>query len=75
MSLYSSEKNHWILTLSCKDGPGIVHAITGAIVEANGNITEAQQFTSEVNAKMTPTFDLIDGWTSGHWAIFYETSD
>ncbi|MEN9715749.1 MAG: hypothetical protein RJA35_1216 [Actinomycetota bacterium] len=38
---------HWVLTLVCKDMPGIVHAISGAIVAANGNITESQQFASE----------------------------
>ncbi|PDQ34347.1 MAG: formyltetrahydrofolate deformylase [Candidatus Lumbricidophila eiseniae] len=38
--------NHWVLTLSCLDGPGIVHAISGAIVAARGNITESQQFAS-----------------------------
>jgi len=37
---------HWILTLVCEDRPGIVHAISGAIVEAAGNITESQQFSS-----------------------------
>lgn len=38
---------HWILTLVCEDKPGIVHAISGAIVEAEGNITESQQFSSD----------------------------
>ena len=38
---------HWVLTLVCEDRPGIVHAISGAIVEAQGNITESHQFTSE----------------------------
>ncbi len=37
---------HWILTLVCDDRPGIVHAISGAVVEAAGNITESQQFSS-----------------------------
>jgi len=37
---------HWILTLVCEDRPGIVHAISGAIVTAGGNITESQQFSS-----------------------------
>jgi len=37
---------HWILTLVCEDRPGIVHAVSGAIVEAAGNITESQQFSS-----------------------------
>lgn len=38
--------HHWVLTLVCADRPGIVHAISGAIVEARGNITESQQFAS-----------------------------
>lgn len=38
---------HWILTLVCKDQPGIVHAVSGAIVTASGNITESQQFSSD----------------------------
>ncbi|MES2170668.1 MAG: formyltetrahydrofolate deformylase [Actinomycetota bacterium] len=38
---------HWVLTISCPDRPGIVHAISGAIVEAAGNITESQQFSSD----------------------------
>ncbi|CAN5511152.1 formyltetrahydrofolate deformylase [soil metagenome] len=38
---------HWILTLVCEDRPGIVHAVSGAIVEASGNITESQQFSSD----------------------------
>ncbi|MGV8857888.1 formyltetrahydrofolate deformylase [Rhodoglobus sp.] len=37
---------HWIVTLTCDDKPGIVHAISGAIVDAGGNITESQQFSS-----------------------------
>ncbi len=35
-----------VVTLDCPDRPGIVHAITGGIVAAHGNITELQQFTS-----------------------------
>lgn len=37
---------HWIMSLTCADRPGIVHAISGAIVAARGNITESQQFAS-----------------------------
>ncbi|NCD17925.1 MAG: formyltetrahydrofolate deformylase [Actinobacteria bacterium] len=33
-----------VLTLSCPDQRGIVHAVTGAIAGAGGNITESQQF-------------------------------
>lgn len=42
----SAPHNHWVLTFVCPDAPGIVHAISGAIVEASGNITESQQFSS-----------------------------
>ena len=37
---------HWTLTLVCDDQPGIVHAVSGAVVQAHGNITESQQFSS-----------------------------
>ena len=43
----TSASTHWILTLVCLDQPGIVHAVSGAIVEASGNITESQQFSSD----------------------------
>lgn len=42
----SIASNHWVLTLVCSDRPGIVHAISGAIVTSGGNITESQQFSS-----------------------------
>ena len=42
-----SSKEHWVLTFVCPDRPGIVHAISGAVVQAGGNITESQQYTSE----------------------------
>lgn len=38
---------HWIVTFVCPDKPGIVHAISGAVVAINGNITESQQYSSE----------------------------
>jgi formyltetrahydrofolate deformylase len=43
----SSAPHHWVITLVCADQPGIVHAITGAIVQAQGNILESQQFSSD----------------------------
>ncbi len=47
-----SQKEHWVLTFVCPDKPGIVHAISGAVVEAGGNITESQQFTSEDTGRL-----------------------
>lgn len=38
---------HWVLTFICPDRPGIVHAISGAVLEAGGNITESHQFSSD----------------------------
>lgn len=38
--------HHLVVTLHCPDRPGIVHALTGAIVSAGGNIIELQQFSS-----------------------------
>lgn len=34
----------WVLSLSCPDQPGIVHAVSGVLAEHDGNITESQQF-------------------------------
>lgn len=42
----ASRTTHWVLSLSCADRPGIVHAVSGAVVTAGGNITESQQFSS-----------------------------
>jgi len=42
-----TDVKHYILTFRCADGPGIVHAITGALLEVDGNILEQAQFTDE----------------------------
>jgi formyltetrahydrofolate deformylase len=34
----------YVLTIICPDRPGIVHAVTGFLVEHGGNILESQQF-------------------------------
>jgi formyltetrahydrofolate deformylase len=41
------DSSHFIVTIVCDDQPGIVHALSGAIVGAHGNITESQQFSSD----------------------------
>jgi formyltetrahydrofolate deformylase len=40
----STEPTAWVLSLSCPDRPGIVHAVSGLLAEHGGNITESQQF-------------------------------
>lgn len=42
----TTQNHHLVLTLVCEDRPGIVHAVTGAVVATGGNITESQQFAS-----------------------------
>ncbi len=40
--------NHaYILTLSCPDRPGIVHAVSGFLLEHGGNIEEAAQYNDQ----------------------------
>ncbi|WP_062213223.1 formyltetrahydrofolate deformylase [Demequina oxidasica] len=39
-----SEPTAFVLSLSCPDRPGIVHAVTGMLARHGGNITESQQF-------------------------------
>jgi formyltetrahydrofolate deformylase len=39
--------DEFILTLSCPDRAGIVHAVTGSLLEHGGNITEAAQYNDQ----------------------------
>ncbi|BAS13549.1 formyltetrahydrofolate deformylase [Arthrobacter sp. Hiyo8] len=36
----------FVVTLSCPDRPGIVHAVAGALLEAGCNIADSQQYGS-----------------------------
>ena len=45
-ALFSHPTPEYILTLSCPDRPGIVHAITGLLLQHQGNITEAAQYNA-----------------------------
>jgi formyltetrahydrofolate deformylase len=38
------ERGSFVLTLACPDRPGIVHAVSGFLLERKGNIVEAAQF-------------------------------
>ncbi|HEV7184516.1 MAG TPA: formyltetrahydrofolate deformylase [Leifsonia sp.] len=55
--------NHWVLTFSCADMPGIVHAVSGAIVAARGNITESQQFASTDTGRFFMRLQVESGAT------------
>jgi formyltetrahydrofolate deformylase len=56
------DSTHWLLTLSCDDRPGIVHSVTGAIQEAQGNITELQQFTSSESGRFFMRVQVQSGF-------------
>ncbi len=56
------DSTHWLLTLVCDDRPGIVHAVTGAIVEAQGNITELQQFSSSESGRFFMRVQVQSGF-------------
>ena len=47
VNLESILSDEYILTLSCPDKAGIVHAVTGALLERGGNITEAAQYNDQ----------------------------
>lgn len=37
----------YILTLRCVDAPGVIHAVSGALLDVSGNVLEQGQFTDE----------------------------
>ncbi len=41
----------YVLALSCEDGPGIVHSVSGVLAQAGGNITESQQFSDPATGR------------------------
>ena len=51
----------FILTLSCQDGPGLVHAVTGYLVRFGANILASQQFDDRLTGRffMRVHFDFV----------------
>ncbi|MFI6252384.1 formyltetrahydrofolate deformylase [Streptomyces sp. NPDC051016] len=56
----------FVLTLSCPDRAGLVHAVTGFLVEHSGNILESQQFDDRPQDRffMRVHFDVPEGAVS-----------
>jgi formyltetrahydrofolate deformylase len=53
---------NYVLVLSCPDRPGIVHAVSGFLVERGGNIVESQQFGDRLTDRFFMRIDfLVDG--------------
>jgi formyltetrahydrofolate deformylase len=65
-----------VLTLSCPDQPGIVHAVAGTVVDQGGNIVESQQYGDRstgrffmrvaVEPAAAPGTDDRNGGPAGH---------
>ena len=55
--------NPFILTLSCKDRPGLVASVSGFLAENHCNILESQQFNDRENDRffMRIVYDVLDG--------------
>ena len=63
---------HHVLTLTCPDRPGIVHAVCAGVLDVGGNIVENQQFSDPE----TNTFCMrmvvataADDPSAVHWAV------
>lgn len=61
-----ASKPNYILTLSCDDTPGIVHAVTGLLVGFNANIIDSAQFGDPSTGKffMRVHFSTAEGGLS-----------
>jgi formyltetrahydrofolate deformylase len=56
----------FVLILSCQDRPGIVHAVSGFLVQHGGNILESQQFNDQLVDRFFMRIDfVVDGSQSG----------
>ena len=62
----------FVLTLTCPEGPGIVHAVTSVLVEHGCDITEHQQFDDPVHGllflRSDPAFERLHA--SPRWKPF-----
>jgi formyltetrahydrofolate deformylase len=60
----------FVLALDCPDRPGIVHAVTGFLVEQGGNIRESQQFGDPSNGQFFMRIDFsVEGAESGRVTV------
>ena len=51
MSMPTTPNPEFVLTLDCVDQPGIVHAVTGFLVDQGSNIVESQQYGDAVEQR------------------------
>ncbi|MEV0600558.1 formyltetrahydrofolate deformylase [Streptomyces sp. NPDC050315] len=62
MSARPQPDREFVLTVSCPDTPGLVHAVTGFVVQYSGNIQESQQFDDRLQGHffLRMRFDVPD---------------
>lgn len=65
-----SETRPWVISLACDDRPGIVHALTSAVVAVNGNITELQQFSSDDTGRFFTRIEVEASADEKRWRDF-----
>ena len=51
-------RNEFVLTLSCRDAKGIVHAVSGLLFQAGCNIIDSQQYGDVLSSDATGLFFL-----------------
>jgi formyltetrahydrofolate deformylase len=66
VSLRPPPDSEFVLTLSCPDQAGLVHAVTSFLVERSGNIQESQQFDDRLQGRffMRVHFEVSDPGTT-----------
>jgi formyltetrahydrofolate deformylase len=47
----TAEEREFVLTVDCLEGPGLVHAVTGFLVQNSGDILESQQFDDRLTGR------------------------
>ena len=55
-----ADAQHGVLVLSCPDGPGIVHAVSGLLVDQRCTIVESHQFHSDAGAMFYLRVEFAD---------------
>ncbi|GAB7004096.1 formyltetrahydrofolate deformylase [Nocardioides sp. AN3] len=56
----------YVLTVDCPDGPGLIHAVSGFLLERSGNILELQQYENHREGRFFQRihFEVLDGAAS-----------
>ena len=61
-SVASAPTGDYVLVLACPDRPGLVHAVSGFLVQHGGNILESQQFNDRLVDRFFMRIDFsVDG--------------